>query len=132
MTFADTAADRFLPADPILDRRGRPVPDGIALVLGLLRILLTYGRPLAAALDSRATRRSFSVIAVLFGTSGLSYKRVSPLFAEVTKTKLWEHNGHLYTTSHYAGTEPVAAAPATARLWPGGPLMAAFSPEGVS
>lgn len=43
-------------------------------------------------------------------------KRVSPLFSEQTNIRLWEHNGHFYTTSYYAGSEPVGstASPALA------------------
>lgn len=60
-------------------------------------------------------------------------KRVSPLFSEDTNTKLWDHNGHLYTTSHYAGSEPVAAtAPVTAQPWPGGSPALGSLPEGVA
>lgn len=71
MTVAEEIAARFLPPDPILDRRGKPVPDSLACVLGLLRILLTYGRHLSATLEHRATRRTFTVIAQFFGTSRL-------------------------------------------------------------
>lgn len=30
-------------------------------------------------------------------------KHLTPLFSEHLRTKLWEHNGHRYTTSHYPG-----------------------------
>lgn len=73
MTFAETLSGRFLPSDPILDRRGRPVPEGMAFVLGLLRIMVAYGHHLSATLNHRATRRTFSVIGLCFGTSRLNF-----------------------------------------------------------
>ena len=33
-------------------------------------------------------------------------KHVAPMFNEWIPTKLWHHNGHCFTTSHYPGTEP--------------------------
>ena len=34
-------------------------------------------------------------------------KHLTPLFSEHMQTKLWEHNGHRYTTSHYPGEPTV-------------------------
>jgi hypothetical protein len=45
------------------------VPEGIAAVLAILRILLAYGSHLQATLEHRATARSFSTIAQFFGTA---------------------------------------------------------------
>lgn len=33
-------------------------------------------------------------------------KHVAPLFGEWLPTKIWEHDGHRFTTSHYIGMEP--------------------------
>src|SRR5487761_2756414 len=69
MPTPDPTADLPTPQGPQPDRAGKPVPEGIAAVLVLVRILLEYGRHLAATLEHRATARSFSVIAQFFGTA---------------------------------------------------------------
>lgn len=71
MTADEETAALFLPPTPIIDRRGKPVPEPIGCLLGLLRILLTYGQHLSATLEHRAARRSFSVIAQYFGACWL-------------------------------------------------------------
>ncbi len=57
------------PPDPPKARPTRPIPEGIAAVLILVRILLAYGQHLSATLEHRATARSFSAIAQFFGTA---------------------------------------------------------------
>ena len=69
MPAPDPTAGLPTPQGPQPDRAGKPVPEGIAAVLVLVRILLEYGRHLAATLEHRATARSFSVIAQFFGTA---------------------------------------------------------------
>ena len=57
--------------DPQQDRSGHAVPKNIAQLLYVVRILLEYGRHLAATLESRATRPGFSLIARPFGTANV-------------------------------------------------------------
>lgn len=38
-------------------------------------------------------------------------KHLVPLFAEHTRTRLWHHHGHCYTTSHYSGEPAGPSAP---------------------
>jgi hypothetical protein len=57
--------------DPQQDRSGHAVPKNIAELLYVVRILLEYGRHLAATLESRAARPGFSLIARSFGTANL-------------------------------------------------------------
>jgi hypothetical protein len=62
------------PADAPRPDQGQPgttVPAGIAAFLHTLRILLNYGRHLAATVRDRAAAPSFTSIAVCFGTSRL-------------------------------------------------------------
>ena len=59
------------PQGPKQDRPSKPMPEGIAAVLVLVRILLEYGRHLTETLEHRAAARSFSVIAQFFGTARL-------------------------------------------------------------
>ena len=73
MTFKDAYPELSLPPAPVLDRRGRPLPANLEFVIALVSILLTYGRHLAATLNHRATRRTFSVIAQYFGTAQLNF-----------------------------------------------------------
>jgi hypothetical protein len=47
------------------------LPERIAQILPIVRILLAYGRHLASSLEERATARNFSVIAQCFGTAKL-------------------------------------------------------------
>jgi len=58
--------------DPHQDRPGKPVPANIGQALHIVRILLGYGRHLAATLEHRAAARGFSVIAQCFGTAKVS------------------------------------------------------------
>ena len=69
MPAPDPTAGLSTPQGPKPDRAGKPVPEGIAAVLVLVRILLEYGRHLAETLEHRAAARSFSVIAQYFGTA---------------------------------------------------------------
>ena len=69
MTTADTTAGLPPHPGPKQDRPTKPVPEGIAAVLVIVRILLEYGRHLTATLEHRAAARSFSVIAQFFGTA---------------------------------------------------------------
>jgi len=69
MPTADTTPGLPTQQGPKPDRAGKPVPEGIAAVLVLVRILLEYGRHLAETLEHRAAARSFSVIAQFFGTA---------------------------------------------------------------
>src|SRR5487761_2290533 len=71
MPAPDPTAGLSTPQGPKPDRAGKPVPEGIAAVLVLVRILLEYGRHLAATLEHRAAARSFSVIAQFFGPARL-------------------------------------------------------------
>src|SRR5487761_2205652 len=71
MPTADTTPGLPTQQGPKPDRAGKPVPEGIAAVLVIVRILLEYGRHLAATLEHRAAARSFSVIAQFFGTARL-------------------------------------------------------------
>jgi hypothetical protein len=53
---------------PATERHGRPAPERIAEMLGIVTILATYGRHLAATLEQRAVARGFATIARFFGT----------------------------------------------------------------
>src|SRR5487761_2435975 len=57
MPTPDPTAGLPTPQGPKPDRAGKPVPEGIAAVLVLVRILLEYGRHLAATLEHRAAAR---------------------------------------------------------------------------
>ncbi|HTV46137.1 MAG TPA: hypothetical protein VMF05_12540 [Stellaceae bacterium] len=60
------------PADaPDADRDGPAVPEHIARLLYVVRILLGYGRHLAATIERRAAAPGFSLFAALFGTAKL-------------------------------------------------------------
>jgi hypothetical protein len=50
-------------ADPTGDQAGKPVPEGIADVLLLVRILAAYGRHLAAIIPQRGLWRGFATVA---------------------------------------------------------------------
>src|SRR5487761_2324543 len=71
----DPDATAGLPTQPgpKQDRPTKPVPEGIAAILVIVRILLEYGRHLAATLEHRAAARSFSLIAQFFGTARLPF-----------------------------------------------------------
>ena len=71
MNHANLTAGLSPPPDPPKDRRGEAVPEGIAAVLTVLRILLAYGNHLLATLELRAFQRSFATIAQCFGTARL-------------------------------------------------------------
>src|SRR5487761_2136449 len=73
MPAPDPTAGLSTPQGPKPDRAGKPVPEGIAAVLVLVRILLEYGRHLAATLEHRAAARSFSLIAQFFGTARVPF-----------------------------------------------------------
>lgn len=62
-----------IPPDTPKVRPARPLPEGIAAVLILVRVLLAYGRHLSATVEHRATARSFSVIAQFFGTARVPF-----------------------------------------------------------
>jgi hypothetical protein len=66
-----TTTGRPSKPDPHQDRSGPAVPKNIAQLLYVVRILLEYGRHLAATLESRAARPGFSLIARSFGTANL-------------------------------------------------------------
>ncbi len=57
------------PPGPPQDRPGKPMPQNIADLLVILRILLGYGLHLAETLEHRAAARGFAVIAQFFGTA---------------------------------------------------------------
>lgn len=69
---ANATAGLPLPPDRANDRSGETMPEGIACVLAVVRVLLAYGNHMLATLERRATQRSFSVIAQCFGTARLS------------------------------------------------------------
>ncbi len=56
------------------------LPEGIAAVLAVLQILLTYGNHLLATLERRAAQRSFATIAQCFGTA-----RIPVILARLTR-----------------------------------------------
>ena len=60
------------PADPPQDQPGIPVPEYIAALLYVVRILLGYGRHLLATVPHRATAPTFPALAACFGTANLS------------------------------------------------------------
>ncbi len=53
---------------PAKDRPARPAPARIAEILGIVAVLTSYGRHLAATLEQRAVARGFATIARYFGT----------------------------------------------------------------
>ena len=69
----DPSAGLSPPPDPPKGRQQKRVPEEIACVLVIVRVLLAYGRHLAHTLEHRAARRTFSVIAQYFGTHRLSF-----------------------------------------------------------
>jgi len=54
--------------DPQPDRPGRTIPAGIAALLHTVRVLLGFGRHLAATATHRSASTDFNAIAVCFGT----------------------------------------------------------------
>ena len=80
MNDPDTTAGLPTQPGPKQDRPGKPVPEGIAAVLVIVRILLEYGRHLMETLEHRAAARSFSVIAQYFGTA-----RVPSILARLSR-----------------------------------------------
>src|SRR5487761_2521183 len=80
MPTVDTTAGLSTPQGPKPDRAAKPMPEGIAAVLVLVRILLEYGRHLTETLEHRAAARSFSVIAQFFGTA-----RVPAILARLSR-----------------------------------------------
>ncbi len=51
------------------DRPGRPMPQNIAHLLAIVRVLIGYGLHLAETLEHRAAARGFATIARFFGTA---------------------------------------------------------------
>ncbi len=80
MNIADATAGLPTRKGPRKDPTSKPVPDAIADVLVIVRILLAYGRQLSETLEQRATGRGFSVIAQFFGTA-----RVSVILARLSR-----------------------------------------------
>src|SRR5487761_2172915 len=80
MPAPDTTAGLPPPPDPSQDRLTKPMPEGIAAILVIVRILLEYGRHLTETLEHRAAARSFSVIAQFFGTA-----RVPAILARLSR-----------------------------------------------
>ncbi len=74
MSNADTTVGLPPPPVPPQERPAKPIPQNIADLLVIVRILLGYGLHLAETLDRRAASRTFSVIAQFFGTA-----RVAPI-----------------------------------------------------
>ena len=70
MNHADAPSGLAPPPDPPKDRC-KPVPTHIANLLTLVHILLIYGRHLAITIERRAAHRSFSNLALFFGTARL-------------------------------------------------------------
>ena len=70
----DAPASAGLPAppDPTPDQAGQPMPEGIALFLAILHVLLKYGRHLNETIERRATYRGFATIARCFGTARIT------------------------------------------------------------
>ncbi len=60
------------PPDPPQDQPGIPVPEYIAVVLHVVRILLGYGHHLLGTVRQRAAAPTFPAIAACFGTANLS------------------------------------------------------------
>src|SRR3984885_6507340 len=56
------------PSAPAKDRPGKPMLARIAEILGIVAVLVTYGRHLVATLEQRAVARGFATIARFFGT----------------------------------------------------------------
>ena len=72
---AMTSKPNTAPADacsPDADRAGPVVPENIAQLLYVVRILLQYGRHLAATIEHRAAAPGFGLFAAVFGTAKLS------------------------------------------------------------
>ena len=64
--------DPASPSDPSQDQPGTPMPEYIAALLYVVRILLGYGRHLLATVPHRATAPTFPALAACFGTANLS------------------------------------------------------------
>lgn len=54
---------------PRQDKAGRPIPPGISAILGIVAILIAYGRHLNETLERRAAMPGFATIAQFFGTA---------------------------------------------------------------
>ena len=59
------------PASPRESRSSTPMPPCIAAILGMVRVLLGYGKHLDATLPDRTDHSGFSAIAIGFGTHDL-------------------------------------------------------------
>jgi hypothetical protein len=69
-----TSNPNTAPADacsPDADRAGPAMPENIAQLLYVVRILLQYGRHLAATIEHRAAAPGFGLFAAVFGTAKL-------------------------------------------------------------
>jgi hypothetical protein len=60
------------PSNPVPDPSRDAIPEGIAALLRVVRILLSYGRHLADTVSDRAAAPSFPAIAACFGTFDVS------------------------------------------------------------
>ncbi len=80
MRDADTTAGLPPPPDPPQIRPGKPIPQNIARMLILVRVLIGYGRHLAETLEHRAAARGFSSVAQFFGTA-----RVTTIHARLAR-----------------------------------------------
>ncbi len=69
MSNADATAGLPPPPNPSQGRPAKPVPQNIADLLAIVRVLLGYGLHLAETLEHRAVVRGFAVIAQFFGTA---------------------------------------------------------------
>lgn len=72
MHAAPAAPGPASPPDPQPDRSGSTIPERIAALLHVVRILLGYGRHLAETVKDRAAAPSFTSIAACFGTADLA------------------------------------------------------------
>ena len=68
----ETPSQPLSQPDPPRDRSGHAVPQNIAQLLYVVRILLEYGRHLAATLERRAAAPGFVLFSRLFGTARLA------------------------------------------------------------
>ena len=80
MNDADPTSGPSSPPDPPQGRPGKPVPQNIADLLDIVRILLGYGLHLAETLEHRAVARGFATLAQFFGTA-----RLPPIRARIAR-----------------------------------------------
>ena len=72
MDATDTPASAPNPPDPSRDRGSETLPDGIAYLLCVVRILLIYGRRLTQIATDRGAEPPFATVAALCGTHDIS------------------------------------------------------------